>query len=127
MKRIIPILLLVLLLAGCSVPDSLQLELYHGYGRQLKLVHLNAATSQKRELIERFETIQQDAVLLDKDISLFAYYPDYLLEITRKGRKTALIVDINGDFVDFHYAGETALYRAAMSSQELKKLIFQYY
>ncbi len=48
------------------------------------------------------------------------------LTITRDGQASpTAIVDINGDYVDFHYSGETQLYRSKMSSEDLKKLLHQ--
>lgn len=119
-------LAVLLMLGGCSVPDSLQLDLTQGYGRQTKLLHLNASTAKSRQRIEDFAALMEDAQPLDKDISLFAYYPDFTLTITRDGQagKTA-VVDINGDYVDFYYDGETQLYRSGMSAGDLKKLLHQ--
>ncbi len=129
MKRILPALctaLLFLLLTGCSSPDSLQLDLCQGYGHQTKLLHLNASNEKNRQRIEDFAAVTKDAQPLTKDISLFAYYPDMTLTITRDGQASpTAIVDINGDYVDFHYSGETQLYRSKMSSEDLKKLLHQ--
>lgn len=130
--------------SACSTPDSLQMNLFQGYGRQLKLIHLNASSSEKRERMQSFATALSDAQPLDKDISMFAYYPDYILEITGKsltqtdtgytldessttGSITA-VIDINGDFVDFYFPGpqpeeSTTIYRSAMSSDDFKKLV----
>lgn len=129
MKRILFALcafMLLLLLSGCSVPDSLQLDLAQGYGRQTKLLHLNASNEKNRQRIEDFAAITEDAQPLDKDISLFAYYPDMTLTITRDGQAgLTAIVDINGDYVDFYYSGETQLYRSKLSALDLKKLLHQ--
>lgn len=125
MKKLIPALLLVLVLAGCSRPNSLQLDLYQGYGAQKKLLHLNASTQLKRQRIDALAGITQDAKPLDKDLSLFAYYPDYLLEINREGVVQQAVVDLNGDFVDFHFLGEEQLYRSAMTAADFKKLLHQ--
>ena len=129
MKRMICLLLgigMAVLTAGCSTPDSLQLDLSQGCGNQVKLLHLNARTEAKRQRIEEFASILEDAQPLEKELSLFAYYPDYLLVITRDGQKTSAIVDINGDFVDFLYPGGDTIYRSAMSAQDLKKLLHQH-
>lgn len=123
MKKLFCALALLILFSGCSVPDSLQLDLSQGYGREIKLLHLNASNSQRRQRIEDFASILDGAEPLDKDISLFAYYPDYRMEITRDGEKIAVIVDINGDFLDFHYPGETQLYRSAMSAASFRSLL----
>lgn len=129
MKRIfcaLLVLVLSLALSGCSRPDALQLDLTQGYGRQTKLLHLNASNEKNLQRIEAFATLTEDAVPLDKDISLFAYYPDLTLTITRDGQAGATaVVDINGDFVDFHFSGETKLYRSQMSAADLKKLLHQ--
>lgn len=117
---------LLLMLSGCSAPDSLQLDLSQGYGRQTKLLHLNASTEKRRLRIEAFAALIEDAQPLDKDISLFAYYPDLTMTITRDGQVgPTAIVDINGDFVDFHYSGETRLYRSKVSALEFKGLLHQ--
>lgn len=129
MKRILCALCvsaLLLLLSGCSAPDSLQLDLSQGYGRHTKLLHLNASTQKNRLRIEAFAALTEDAQPLDKDISLFAYYPDLTMTITRDGQAApTIIVDINGDFVDFHYSGETLLYRSKMPALEFKGLLHQ--
>lgn len=117
---------LLLMLSGCSAPDSLQMDLYQGYGWQTKLLHLNASTEKNRQRIEDFASITEEAQPLDKDISLFAYYPDYIMTIDRAGQSGMMvIVDINGDFVDFFYPGETQLYRSKMSALEFKRLLHQ--
>ena len=55
MKKSLCVLLfciMVLQLSGCSsTPNSLQMDLSRGYGEHLKLLHLNASTSEKRERI----------------------------------------------------------------------------
>lgn len=120
------VILALLTLFGCSAPDSLQLDLRQGYGLQIKLLHLNASSDKNRQRIEDFASITSDAQPLEKDISLFAYYPDYSLTITRDGQAvTEAVIDMNGDFVDFHFAGETQLYRSRLSVPELKKLLHQ--
>ena len=129
MKRIfsaVCAVLLGVLLAGCSVPDALQLDLYQGCGNRLKLLHLNASTQERRQRIEAFERLWQDAQPLEKDIALFAYYPDYELTVTRKGQAVTVMVDINGEFVDFYYPGDTVVYRSALGVNDLKKLVHQY-
>ena len=113
-------------LSGCTVPDSLQLDLSQGYGLETKLLHLNASTEKSRLRIEAFASLAEDAQPLQKDISLFAYYPDLILTITRDGNtELSAVVDINGEHVDFHYSGETQLYRSKMSAADLKKLVHQ--
>ena len=80
------------------------MDLSRGYGEHLKLLHLNASTSEKRERIQAFSRVILEAEPLDKSLSMFAYYPDYLLEITPwEGGKLTVIVDINGEYVDFYY------------------------
>lgn len=129
MKRLICALLalmLLLSLCGCSTPDSLQLDLTQGFGLQTKLLHLNASTEKNRQRIEGFAALTQDAQPLDKDLSLFAYYPDLAMTITRDGEAgPTVIVDINGDHVDFYYSGETQLYRSKLSAMDLKELLHQ--
>lgn len=136
----------VCLLGGCTAPDSLQLNLYQGYGRQLKLIHLNASSNEKRERMNSFAAVLCEASPLEKDISMFAYYPDYILEIQGKslvksgstftladddtaGTITA-VIDINGENVDFYFPGPSpeesaTIYRSKMTAKEFKKLVFQ--
>lgn len=117
---------LLLLLSGCSSPDALQLDLFEGYGLQTKLLHLNAGNEKDRQRIEAFAAVFEDPQPLAKDISLFAYYPDFSITITREGETSlAAVVDINGDYVDFYYSGETQLYRSGTTAADLKKLIHQ--
>ena len=78
-----------------------------GYGNQTKLLHLNASSSQKAQRIEGFCQVLEDAEPLDKDFSLFAYYPDYFLQIHQAGSGTVgAVVAVNGDYIDFYYLGE---------------------
>ena len=83
------------------------MDLSRGYGEQLKLLHLNASTGENLQLMEDFGGAIQDAEPLDRDIRLFAYYPDYLLELTgqEEGQTVTALIDINGEFVDFIYPG----------------------
>lgn len=127
-KALVPLLFAVMLtlFTGCSSPDALQLDLSQGFGSQLKLLHLNASTSERRQRIEEFHTLLEKAQPLEKDFSMFAYYPDYRLELLADGQKTTVILDLNGEFVDFHYLDDTVLYRSEFTAQDLKKLIHQY-
>ena len=126
MKKLLCALALLLILSGCSVPDSLQLDLSQGYGLGIKLLHLNASTAERRQRIEDFAALLDDPQPLEKDISLFAYYPDFEMTITREGETITVIMDLNGAFLDFHYPGETQLYRSAVSADGFKKLLHQY-
>ena len=81
MKRFLSLLLagtLAALCAGCSQPDSLTLDLSQGYGKHTKLIHLNASTAEKEQRLQGFYQVLEEADPLEKDFSLFAYYPDYL-------------------------------------------------
>ena len=119
------------LCAGCSRPDAQTLDLLQGYGNQTKLLHLNASSSQKAQRIECFCQVLEDAEPLDKDFSLFAYYPDYFLQINQAGSGTVgAIVDVNGDYIDFYYLGEDVaeepqLYRSHTTAADFKKLVHQ--
>ena len=119
------------LCAGCSRPDAQTLDLLQGYGNQTKLLHLNASSSQKAQRIEGFCQVLEDAEPLDKDFSLFAYYPDYFLQINQAGSGTVgAIVDVNGDYIDFYYLGEDVaeepqLYRSHTTAADFKKLVHQ--
>ena len=46
----------------------------------MKLIHLNASSGEKEERMEAFSQVLENAEPLDKSFSLFAYYPDYLLD-----------------------------------------------
>ena len=133
MKKLLCIILLAAmacLLSGCDNPDSLQLDLSRGYGEHLKLIHLNASSSEKKERMEAFGDAVRNAEPLEKDFSMFAYYPDYLLEITpwENGETLTVVVDLNGDFVDFYYPGpypeqSNTIYRSQMTAEEFKILV----
>lgn len=123
MKRLLSFLLLALALGGCSVPNSLQLDLYQGFGQNMKLLHLNASNQKNRQRIEEFASIVEGAKPLEKDIGLFAYYPDYILEITRNGQKESVVLDINGEFLDFYYPNQQVVYRSSMTVADFKKLL----
>ena len=116
---------LFLLCAGCSQPDSLTLDLFQGYGQHLKLIHLNASSGEKEERMEAFSQVLENAEPLDKSFSLFAYYPDYLLELNDNGQTTTAYVDVNGNYIDFYYDGEEQLYRSNVTAAEFKKLVHQ--
>ncbi len=123
MKKLLSLLLLALTLGGCSVPNSLQLDLYQGFGQNMKLLHLNASNHKNRQRIEEFASIVEGAEPLEKDIGLFAYYPDYILEITQNGRKESIVLDINGEFLDFYYPDQQVVYRSSMAVADFKKLL----
>ncbi len=121
---------LLFLFSGCDNPNSLQLDLYQGYGSHLKLLHLNASTAEKRERMEALGDALRGAEPLEKDFSLFAYYPDFQLEITPwdNGEMLTAVVDINGEYVDFYYPGPNpqesqTIYRSRMSAKDFKKLV----
>lgn len=157
MKKLLCLILaaaMACLLSGCRNPDSQQLDLYQGYGDHLKLIHLNASSAEKEERLSAFLRVLETGKPLEKDSSLFAYYPDYLLEISGRtlvsegadsegdapaftvaeaeGRDVSItvIVDINGDFVDFRFPGPAPaqsdiIYRSKTTSQEFKALVHQ--
>ena len=111
------------LCAGCTQPDALTLDLSHGYGQHTKLIHLNASSSQKAQRLEGFYQVLEDAEPLDKEFSLFTYYPDYLLELNRNGQTTTAYVDVNGQYID--YEGEEQLYRSHTTAEEFRQLVHQ--
>lgn len=121
------------LLAGCQNPNSVQMDLYQGYGENLKLIHLNASSGEKRERMEAFLEVIQNAEPLDKELSMFAYYPDYKLELEgAEGFADAItaIVDVNGEYIDFYYPGpyperSGAIYRSHTTAEEFKELVHQ--
>lgn len=118
------------LCAGCTQPDSQTLDLCQGYGQYLKLIHLNASSAEKQQRMDAFAQVLENSDPLDKEFSLFAYYPDYLLELKNNGQTTTAVVDVNGEFIDFYYPGETLeepqqLYRSRVSADEFRKLVHQ--
>lgn len=132
MKKFFSLLALcfLLCLGGCSNPDSLQLDLFEGYGNHLRLLHLNASTQERKERIEAFSRVFEDAQPLSKSIEMFAYYPDYVLTITpwKEQKSLEAVVDVNGDYVDFYYSDSAAppvLYRSKMSAEEFLILVNQ--
>lgn len=150
MKRYLTGLLCGLLLlscTACTAPDDLKLDLYQGYHRELHLLHWNANSDENAERIETFAKMFEGAVALEKDISLFAYYPDYRLVVRGKslsyevgedgtlqniqvnddenGIITA-VVDLNGDYVDFYLPdSETpdTIYRSPFTTTMLTLLV----
>lgn len=120
-------------LSGCDNPNSLQLDLTQGCGQQIKLIHLNASTAEKRERINAFLEVMQNAEPLKKDFSMFAYYPDYKLELAGTEDSSGVItaiIDINGEYVDFYYPGpypeaSETIYRSPVSAKDFKNLVHQ--
>lgn len=134
MKKAFSLLLaaaLCVLCAGCTQPDSQTLDLYQGYGNNLKLIHLNASSAEKQERMDAFAQVLEDSQPLDKDFSLFAYYPDYCLELKKTGQASCVaVVDVNGEYIDFYYAGEDVaaepqLYRSNVTADQFRKLVHQ--
>lgn len=129
MKKILCLLAVasLCLCGGCSRPDSQTLDLSWGYGQGLKLLHLNASTEQNRQRMEGFARALEEADPLEKDFSLFAYYPDYRLELTENGQTTAAIVDVNGDYIDFFFLNseQPQLYRSRTTAEEFRALVHQ--
>lgn len=155
MKKVFSLLLICVLLcmlSGCENPNSLRLDLSQGFGQEIKLLHLNASTNEKRERMEALAQALADCRPLDKDLSMFAYYPDYRLELSGKalvsegtdaegdapgftvtdapGEDVSLtaVVDINGEFVDFYFPGPApeasgVIYRSSMTAKEFKRLV----
>ncbi len=153
MKKLFSLCLAIFLLCGlaaCGNPNSQQLNLYQGCGQGIKLIHLNARTEVDRERIASFAQALADCRPLEKSLSLFAYYPDFKLEITGRalvaeggdsegdapgftveeqpGATLTAIVDINGDFVDFYFPGPApaqsdTVYRSSLSAKEFKQLV----
>lgn len=114
--------LLACMLTGCETAS--QLDITQGYGVGLKLIHLSAGSGEGLERIGEFREVLREAEPLDKDPALFAYYPDFLVEIRTPDEEVCAVVDINGEFVDFYYAGqEDRLYRAGISAEDFLTLV----
>lgn len=116
--------LLASLLSGCE--NASRLDLSRGYGEHLRLVHLSRGAGEDYQRIVDFHNALQDPQTLEKDISLFSYYPDYLLEIDAADPSLSLsvVIDINGNHVDFYYTGqEETIYRAKVSAEEFLALV----
>lgn len=113
---------LLMTLYGCETAS--QLDIAQGYGAGLKLVHLSAGSGDGLERIGEFREVLREAEPLDKDPALFAYYPDFLVEIRTPEEEVCAVVDINGEFVDFYYTGqEDRLYRAGISAEDFLTLV----
>lgn len=109
MKRILTGLLccaLMLPLGACSSPDALKLDLYQGYNRELHLVHWNAGNAENTEKINFLAQTFEGAVALEKDISQFAYYPDYRLVIT--GKSLEITTGADGVTQEIHVVDDAA-------------------
>lgn len=136
MKKItaLALALALCLFTGCQNPNALQMDLSRGYGDQLKLIHLNANNSENLQLMEAFGDALRDAEPLDRDVRLFAYYPDYLLEFSQweGGQGLTALIDLNGEHVDFIYPGpypeaDQVIYRSSLSAEEFLALVNHVY
>ena len=125
MKKAFSLLLaaaLCVLCAGCTQPDSQTLDLYQGYGNNLKLIHLNASSAEKQERMDAFAQVLEDSQPLD---------PDYCLELKKTGQASCVaVVDVNGEYIDFYYVGEDVaaepqLYRSNVTADQFRKLVHQ--
>jgi len=128
MKRIffsLCLVAVVCMLSGCG--DASRLDLSRGYGDGLKLLHLSASSGASFQRIQAFARVLEEAEPLDKDASLFGYYPDYVLEIDMQGAgKQSAVVDVNGEYVDFYFSQDsTALYRSQVGAEEFLELVHQ--
>jgi Type III secretory pathway, lipoprotein EscJ len=127
-------ILLLCFFAGCTSPDSMQLSVYNDAEKELKLLHLNASSSEKKQKIEAVYRIISDAEPIEKDLSLFAFYPDFAIDILmpeNKGETVSVVLDLNDEYIDFYYPGpypaaDANIYRSSFHPDELKKIIHDY-
>ena len=131
-KRILSAMLLSSLLVvstACSaVPDEMQADIYLGASKELKLLHINASSDEKEERIRKIYEAVTDAVPTDKPMELFAFYPDYTIEVDDLGAdsddRIEVVLDVNRDRLEFYYAQdgseEKVIYRSNMGVPEFK-------
>gem|GEM_PF-1383343 len=134
MKKLLPLItaaIMVISFTACETPDDFQLDIYKGAQAELKLLHLNANGSQKKWQIEGIAGALRDAEAIEKDISLFGYYPDFTVEVTspeNPAETIRAVVDINGEWVEFYYMENSAitgegLYRSKVSAEDFLAFI----
>ena len=129
MKKLLTLITAVIMaisLSACGTPDEFQLDIYKGVQAELKLMHLNASTSQKKWQIDGIAEALRNAEAIEKDVSLFGYYPDFTVEVTLPDSPDQIlraVVDLNGDWVEFYYLEDSAitgdgLYRSKVSAED---------
>lgn len=126
---IISMLIFSLICGACTVPDDMQMDVYLGAAKDLKLLHVNASSSNKEKQIQKIYEALTDAEPTDKPIELFAFYPDYTIEVddleAANDQRISVVLDINHDRLEFYYIGDDAenpvvIYRSNMSVEEFK-------
>lgn len=124
--------LLLILCSSCSnVPDNMQADIYLGTTKDLKLLHLNASTAKKEEQIQKMYEAVTDASPIDKPIELFAFYPDYTIEVddlsSDSGERIQVVLDVNRDRLEFYSIKDgddsSTIYLSNMSVDEFKTYI----
>lgn len=134
MKRLLPLItaaIMAVSFTACDIPDDFQMDIYKGVQAELKILHLNASNSQKKWQIEGIAGALRDAEAIEKNISLFAYYPDFTVEVTspeNPAKTIRAVVDINGEWVEFYYLENSAitdegLYRSNVSAEDFLAFI----
>ena len=119
--------------SGMSIPDDMQMDIYLGDHKELKLLHINASNSEKETQIRKIYEAVTDAYPTDKPMELFAFYPDYTIEVddlesSEPDQRIKVVFDVNGDRLEFYHideesedSGETpVIYRSNMSVDEFK-------
>lgn len=134
MKKLCCFLLSLGVLLGmtaCQSPDDLQLDIYKGANAELKLLHLNASNSTRKQIISGITQALTQAQPTGKPMEFFGFYPDYTISVTTPGdpnQRVTVVLDINGEWVEFYYPGpnpaqDGIIYRSEMSAVDFLKLI----
>lgn len=129
MKKLLTLMtaaIMAISFTACDTPNEYQMDIYKGVQAELKLLHLNASNSQKKWQIEGIAQALRDAEAIEKDVSLFGYYPDFTVEVTLPDHPDQMIravVDLNGEWVEFYYLENSAitgagLYRSKVSAED---------
>ena len=126
----------LLLFGACSdmrTPDDMQMDIYLGAHKELKLLHINASNSEKENQIRKIYEAVADAYPTDKPMEFFAFYPDYTIEVDDldapdADQRIKVVFDVNGDRLEFYHTDEASeepdeapvIYRSNMSVDEFK-------
>ncbi len=132
MKKIcLLIIALLLTLAGCGTkPSDMQMDVYNGNSKDLKLLHVKANDEAKVNQMSGILSAIENAEASDKPMELFAFYPDYTIEISPMGSDEVItvVLDVTSEYVQFYYPGPNpeasdVVYISELSSQEFMDYI----